>query len=127
MSSITEQYRQRMTENDNTFFEKLGQCIAKLRKDQNMTQGQLAEYLNIFQQHITSFIRKLSTLMLQMQAQLLCISADGLVGLKNSVTKRGLMPKLQQQFDQVTLLPKIKQKFVSGMLNSITHQQGGGQ
>ena len=126
MSSIIEQYRQKMTEDDKTFFEALGRCIAKQRKDQNMTQGQLAEYLHISQQHMASFekgIRKVPASMLPMLAQLFGISVDELVGLKNPATKRGPMPKLQRQIEQIALLPKAKQKFVSEMLDTVIQQQ----
>lgn len=126
MSSIIDQYRQKMTEDDKVFFEELGQSIAKLRKDQNMTQGQLAEYLSISQQHMASFekgIRKVPASMLPMLAQLFGTSVDELIGLKNPAAKRGPMPKLQRQIEQLALLPKAKQKFVSEMLDTVIQQQ----
>jgi len=42
-----------------------------------------------------------------------------LVGSKGSATKRGPLPKLQRQIEQVALLPKAKQKFVSEMLDTV--------
>ncbi|EKO3627862.1 hypothetical protein M3926_001920 [Vibrio metschnikovii] len=45
-----------------------------------------------------------------------------LVGLKDTATKRGPMPKLQRQIEQVALLPKAKQKFVSEMLETVIQQ-----
>lgn len=111
-----------MTEDDKAFFEQLGQRIANLRKTQNMTQGQLAEHLGISQQHMASFekgIRKVPASMLPVLAQLFGISVDELVGLKDTATKRGPMPKLQRQIEQVALLPKAKQKFVSEMLETV--------
>lgn len=45
------------------------------------------------------------------------------VGLKIPATKRGPMPKLQRQIEQLALLPKAKQKFVSEMLDTVIHQQ----
>ena len=93
MSFIIERYRLKMTENDKTFFAELGQQIAKLRKEQDMTQGQLAEYLSISQQHMASFekgIRKVPASMLPMLAKLFAISVDELVGLKNPAAKRGI-------------------------------------
>jgi transcriptional regulator with XRE-family HTH domain len=98
------------------FFEQLGQRIANLRKTQNMTQGQLAEHLGISQQHMASFekgSRKVPASMLPVLAQLFGISVDELVGLKDTAAKRGPMPKLQRQIEQVALLPKAKQKFVT--------------
>ncbi len=125
MSSVIDHYRLKMTEDDKAFFEQLGQRIANLRKTQNMTQGQLAEHLGISQQHMASFekgIRKVPASMLPVLAQLFGISVDELVGLKDTATKRGPMPKLQRQIEQVALLPKAKQKFVSEMLETVIQQ-----
>ncbi len=126
MSSVIAHYLLKMTEDDKQFFQDLGQRITKLRKDQNMTQGQLAEYLHISQQHMASFekgIRKVPASMLPMLAQLFGTSVDELVGLRNPAAKRGPMPKLQRQIEQVALLPKAKQKFVSEMLETVIQQQ----
>jgi transcriptional regulator with XRE-family HTH domain len=126
MSSIIDQYRQKMTEDDKVFFTELGQRIARFRKDRNMTQGQLAEQLSISQQHMASFekgIRKVPSSILPTLAQLFGVSVDEMVGLKNSSSKRGPMPKLQRQIEQVALLPKTKQKFVSDMLETVIQQQ----
>ena len=114
-----------MTQDDYTFFQALGQRIATLRKAQNMTQGQLAAYLGISQQHMASFekgIRKVPASMLPMLAQLFGVSVDELIGLKDTAAKRGPMPKLQRQIEQVALLPKAKQKFVSEMLETVIQQ-----
>jgi transcriptional regulator with XRE-family HTH domain len=126
MSSVIDHYRQKMTEDDKAFFAELGHSIARLRKAQNMTQGQLAEFLGISQQHMASFekgIRKVPASMLPMLAQLFGISVDELVGLKSPVAKRGPVPKLQRQIEQVARLPRAKQKFVSEMLDAVIQQQ----
>lgn len=125
MSSTIDHYRIKMTENDTVFFEALGQRITKLRKDQNMTQGQLAEYLGISQQHMASFekgIRKIPASMFPLLTQLFGVSVDELMGLKDTAAKRGPTPKLQRQIEQVALLPKAKQKFVSEMLETVIQQ-----
>ena len=57
--------------------------------------------------------------MLPILAQLFSISVDELVGIKNTAAKRGPMPKLQRQIEQVARLPKTKQKFVSEMLDTV--------
>lgn len=114
-----------MTEDDSVFFQALGYTIATLRKAQNMTQSQLAEYLGISQQHMASFekgIRKVPASMLPSLAKLFSISVDELVGLKNTAAKRGSIPKLQHQIEQVAQLPRTKQKFVSDMLDTVIKQ-----
>jgi transcriptional regulator with XRE-family HTH domain len=125
MSSVIEQYQVKMTEDDKLFFQKLGQRIVKLRKAQSMTQGQLAGQLGISQQHMASFekgIRKVPASILPMLAQFFSISTDELVGLKSPAAKRGPMPKLQRQIEQVSNLPRAKQKFVSEMLDTVIQQ-----
>lgn len=127
MSSVIDHYLVKMTEDDKTFFQALGQRIAQLRKDKNLTQGQLAEHLDISQQHMASFekgIRKIPASMLPVLAQLFMISTDELIGVKQAKAKRGPMPKLQRQIELVATLPKAKQKFVSEMLDTVIQQQG---
>ena len=115
-----------MTEDDTLFFQTLGQRIATLRKDMNMTQGQLAEYLRISQQHMASFekgIRKVPSSMLPLLAQLYGISVDELVGLKDTAAKRGPAPKLQRQMEQISRMPRTKQRLAMDMLEAIIQQQ----
>ena len=125
MSSAINLYLAKMTENDKLFFKALGLRIAKHRKILDMTQGQLAEYLGISQQHMASFekgIRKVPASLLPMLAKLFVISTDELIGLKSPSSKRGPTPKLQQQIQQVSHLPRAKQKFVSEMLDAVIQQ-----
>ncbi|WP_199775610.1 hypothetical protein [Microbulbifer pacificus] len=42
--------------------------------------------------------------------------------MKDTAAKRGPAPKLQRQIEQVALLPKAKQKFVSEMLETVIQQ-----
>ncbi|QFT55208.1 helix-turn-helix domain-containing protein [Microbulbifer sp. THAF38] len=114
-----------MTEDDQLFFKQLGQRTAGLRKELRMTQVQLAEYLGISQQHMQSFEagrRKVSASMLPKLAQLFGISVDELVGMEDKPAKRGLVPKLLREIEQVALLPKANQKFVSEMLETVIQQ-----
>lgn len=125
MSSGIDHYWIKMTEDDKAFFQALGLSIATLRKERGMTQGQLAEPLGVSQQHMASFekgIRKLPASMLPLLAQLFGISVDELVGVKNTKPKRGPMLKLQRQIEQLALLPKTKQRFVSDMLDTVIQQ-----
>jgi hypothetical protein len=39
-------------------------------------------------------------------------------------SKRGPAPKLQQQIERITELPKFKQRFVSEMLDTVLAQAG---
>ena len=127
MSSLIEHYLKTMTHNDSRFFEQLGQKVATLRKEQRLTQVQLAEILGISQQHMASFekgIRKIPSSMLPTLAQVFGTSADELLGVGNSKRKRGPTPKLQRQIEQIQKLPRTKQRFVMQMLDTVLQQSG---
>jgi len=125
MSSVIEHYRETMTQNDTRFFRQLGQKVATLRKEQRLTQVQLAEILGISQQHMASFekgIRKIPSSMLPALAQVFGTSVDELLGVGTSKRKRGPTSKLQQQLERVSQLPRAKQRFVIEMLDTVLQQ-----
>lgn len=126
MSSAIAQYRLKMTQNDKAFFAQLGQRIAQLRKEQNITQVQLARLLGISQQHMASFekgIRKIPASMLPKLSQTFVVPLEDLLGVRDSkASKRGPTPKLQQKLEQISQLPKTKQRFVMDMLDTVIHQ-----
>jgi hypothetical protein len=43
---------------------------------------------------------------------------------KTSLARRGTVPKLQQQIERITQLPKPQQRFVMQMLDTVLAQQG---
>lgn len=115
-----------MTKDDEAFFKELGKRIATLRKEAGMTQVQLAEILKISQQHMASFEagrRKVSSSDIPVLAQLFGVSTDKMLGIQEAPSKRGPASRLQRQIEQVALLPKSKQKFISEMLEAIIKQQ----
>jgi transcriptional regulator with XRE-family HTH domain len=127
MSSLIEHYLNTMTQNDSRFFEQLGRKVATLRKEQRLTQVQLAEVLDISQQHMASFekgIRKIPSSMLPVLAQVFGTSVDELLGVSNGKRKRGPAPKLQRQIEQIQKLPRTKQRFVIEMLDTVLQQSG---
>jgi transcriptional regulator with XRE-family HTH domain len=127
MSSLIDHYLDTMTQNDSHFFEQLGRKVATLRKEQRLTQMQLAEILGISQQHMASFekgIRKIPSSMLPTLAQVFGTSADELLGVRNGKRKRGPAPKLQRQIEQIQQLPRTQQRFVMQMLDTVLQQAG---
>lgn len=52
---------------------------------------------------------------------------EDLIGLPASrgTGKRGPAPKLQQQLERITQLPKAQQRFVMQMLDTVLQQQSG--
>jgi len=130
MSSAIAHYLDKMTQNDNDFFKQLGRKIASLRKEQQITQVQLAEILGISQQYMQAFEagrRKVPSSMLPTLAEVLAVSVEELIGITNSDSKdnskkRGPAPKLLKQVEQISQLPKSKQKFVMDMLDTVIQQ-----
>jgi transcriptional regulator with XRE-family HTH domain len=115
-----------MTENDEVFFKQLGKRIALLRKELGLTQVQLAEILSISQQHMASFEagrRKLSSNDVPILAKLFGISTDELLGVQGKPLKRGPASILQRQIEQIGLMPRTKQKFITEMLDALIKQQ----
>jgi len=126
MSSAIAHYLTKMTQDDKDFFNQLGSKIAVLRKEQGITQVQLAEVLGISQQYMQAFEagrRKVTSSMLPTLAEVLAVSVEELIGVATANNKkRGPAPKLLQQVEQISHLPKAKQKFVMEMLDTVIQQ-----
>jgi transcriptional regulator with XRE-family HTH domain len=114
-----------MTHDEKVFFQQLGARIAALRKDQSMTQVQLAEILGLTQQMIASYEvgrRRVPVSLLPQIAETLAVSLEELIGKKDVPAKRGPAPKLQQQIERIQRLPRAKQRFVIEMLDTVLAQ-----
>jgi transcriptional regulator with XRE-family HTH domain len=115
-----------MTHDKKVFFKQLGARIAALRKDQGMTQVQLAEALGLSQQMVASYEvgrRRAPVSLLPQIAQTLAVSLEELIGQKDlQPAKRGPAPKLQQQIERIQQLPRSKQRFVIEMLDTVLQQ-----
>ncbi len=111
---------------DEQFFKSLGARIAQARKDQGLTQQHVADQLGIAQQtlaHYESGRLRLPASMLPLLAQMLGLTVDELLGQEaKSKGKRGPTPRLQQQIDRISQLPKTKQLFVMEMLEMVIAQ-----
>jgi len=116
-----------MTQDDKDFFKRLGARIAQLRKERGLTQVQLAEALDISQQQMASFEvgrRKVPVSLLAPLARALSVSLEELVEqeAEKPKAKRGPIPKLQQQMDTISALPKPQQRFVMQVLETVLAQ-----
>lgn len=117
---------EQMTKDDKVFFKQLGKRIAALRKEQGMTQVQLAEALAISQQLIAAYeagSRKVPASMLPKLAQLFAVSLEQLLGVEEKPAKRGPASTLQRQIEQIGLMPRSKQRFIVEMLEALIKQQ----
>lgn len=107
------------------FFEQLGARMARLRKDQGITQVQMAQWLGMSQQTINAYEvgrRRIQVSALPTVARLLGVSVEELVGEESRPGKRGLTPKIQQQLERITQLPKTRQRVVMQMLEGVLAQ-----
>ncbi len=94
--------------------------------DYRLTQTQLAETLGISQQMIAAYeasTRKIPASMLPTLARLFAVSLEQLVGLETRPAKRGPASTLQRQIEQISLMPRAKQKFITEMLDALIQQQ----
>jgi transcriptional regulator with XRE-family HTH domain len=95
------------------------------RKAQDLTQAQLGELIGITQQQIASFEigrRRIPVSALPLLAKALGNSIEELIGEPAKPGKRGPAPKLQQQLEQLSRLPKAQQKLVSQVIDSVLAQ-----
>jgi transcriptional regulator with XRE-family HTH domain len=114
-----------MTQDEKLFFKQLGARIAALRKDQAMTQVQLAEAMDVSQQTVASWEvgrRGVPVSNLPLLARTLGVTVEALIGEKTPPARRGPTPKLQQQVEHLSRLPQAKQRVVMEMLEGFLNQ-----
>lgn len=115
-----------ISDDERAFFIALGARIAHLRKDQGITQVQLAEQLGVSQQTVTAYEsgnRRVPISHLPRLATLLGTSIEALIGSPTKpAAKRGPASKLQLQLEQLHRLPKTKQRLVSQLIDSVLAQ-----
>ncbi len=112
---------------ETVFFQELGQRIATLRKQRGLTQTALGETLGLGQTVIASYEigrRRVPVSLLAPLAKALNISSAELLEVEPEPGKRGPVPKLQRQIDQVSRLPRTQQQFVSKFLDTVLQQPG---
>ena len=116
-----------MAAKEKTFYAALGQRIAEQRKARNITQVELAATLGIAQQtmaHYEGGVSRIAVETLTELANALSIQVEDLIGspIKRANNKRGPASKLELQLQQVSQLPRAKQKLVSEVLDSLLSQ-----
>jgi transcriptional regulator with XRE-family HTH domain len=116
-----------ISKEEKAFFVQLGSRIAQIRKEQGITQAQLAEWLGVSQQTVNAYEvgrRRMVASALPTLARLLGVSLEELMGEPPKPGKRGPTPKLQQQMERITQLPKAQQKWVIKMIEGVLSQAG---
>ncbi|MCA2997742.1 MAG: helix-turn-helix domain-containing protein [Rhodocyclaceae bacterium] len=117
-----------ISDQERTFFTELGERVAALRKQHNITQVQLAETLDVSQQTLQGYEagrRRIPVSALPILAASLSVTLEELMGAPaTKAQKRGPAPKLQKQMEQVSLLPRARQQVVMDMLDGVLAQRG---
>ena len=117
-----------MAAKEKTFYAQLGARIAELRKARGITQVELAKTLGIAQQtmaHYEGGVSRVAVSHLPTLARTLGVSIEELLGEGTArAGKRGPAPKIQQQLERVSALPKAKQRAVMEVLDSVLAQAG---
>jgi|SRR3990172_9984355 len=116
-----------MSTKDERFFKDLGARVAQLRKDQALTQAQLAERLGIAQQTLAHYEvgrLRVAASMLPTLAKVLVTSVEKLIGQnpERAGGTRGPAPRLQRQMERLSALPRPKQRAVMEALESMLAQ-----
>jgi transcriptional regulator with XRE-family HTH domain len=120
-----------ISDEQRTFFIRLGKRIASLRNQHGLTQTRLAEILGVSQKSVNAFEhgnRRVPVSMLPLLANALGVSIEDL--LSDGPTrhaKRGPASKLERQIELIRHLPRAKQKFVTDFLDNVlgSADQGG--
>jgi len=112
---------------ESKFFKALGARIAQARKEQGLTQQQLAEQLGIVQQtyaHYEAGDVRFPASTLPLLGQILSLTPEELLGQEKPKGKRGPTSRLQKQIDYISQFPRTKQAFVMEMLDAFIAQAG---
>jgi len=111
-----------MTPKEQQLIKSLGKRIAQLRQENGYTQQALSEELGIAQQTLAHYevgrLRMPVTLLPEF-ATFFAVPVDELLGITNGKGKRGPTPKLQQQIEKLSRLPKAKQRVVMDMIEGV--------
>ena len=110
---------------DEEFFQDIGKRIGELRQKKGLSQQALADLLELKQQTLASYesaVRRLPSSLLIPLSKILGVSLEELLGSEPAKQKPGPAPKLQKQIEQISELPKSKQKFVTDFLETIILQ-----
>lgn len=103
-----------------TFFQDMGRRLTEIRKEQGLTQCQLAERAQCSQQMIAEYEagkRNIPVGRLLTIAEALGVAVDDLIkDSGNGTRKRGPASRIEQLADQVTKLPRTRQRFVIELL-----------
>lgn len=109
------------------YFRALGAHISVLRKEQGMTQAELARTLGVSQQTVFAYElgdRRVSVLMLMKLAKIFDVPVEQLMGMikPQQPTKRRLSPAGVRHAERFQELSKTQQRFVARIIDVLLAQ-----
>ena len=109
------------------YFKALGGRISHLRRDQGMTQGELADILDVSQQTVFAYEageRRVSLSLLPLLAKTLGVSIEELVSPEKPITtkKQQPSPVLLRQLELIQQMPKDHQRFITWLITTLVNQ-----
>jgi len=120
--------RTHVNSHEKQFFKDLGLRIAQARRNQNLTQQQLADHLGIAQQTLANYEAghvRFPASILPILGEVLKLTPEELLGHDaKPKLKRGPASRLDQQIESIRQLPRTKQAFVMEMLDTVIAQAG---
>lgn len=124
--TIQQTWNTLMTDNDKKLYKELGERVCKKRKEQGLTQVQLAQMLDISQQMMAAHelgTRRMPVALLVKLSKILDLTVEELLGRQEKPKKRGPASLLSQRMEQIRSLPRTRQKFVIEMIDTVISQQ----
>jgi len=104
-----------------TLAKQIGERVALVRKNQGMTQVELAEAMRLSQQLIAEYEagkKNIPVWRLVNLAESLGVAPEGLLSdTDGKAVKRGPAPKLQKQIEKISSLPREQQKSILQVLD----------
>jgi transcriptional regulator with XRE-family HTH domain len=100
-------------------------ALLTLRKENHITQVQMAQKLGVSQQQIASYEAgrvKIPVSMLPKLTAVLATPVGEILGVEQR-SKRGPASRLQQQVERISHLPRGKQKFIIEMLDALLQKE----
>jgi transcriptional regulator with XRE-family HTH domain len=108
------------------YFKALGARISHLRREQGITQSELADILDVSQQTVFAYEageRRVSLSLLPLLAKTLGVSIETLVGTEKPVAaKKQPSPVLMRQIELIQQLPKEHQRFITWLITTLVKQ-----
>jgi len=118
---------QSLSQDEKAYFKALGARIAQRRNELDLTQQQVADALNMKQQayaHYEVGRYRMPVSLLPALASVLSMDVEDLLGMTAKHSKRGPAPKFLRQIEQISRLPKSRQRILTEVLDGLLVKYG---